>query len=218
MPLRCRIHGEKFHRLLAANISHLTLWPHFLVLNKVYYIMYMRLPFKNIQHITLFSVYAPTLVAYPAVKSSFHSELRRHLNNTPVNDKKSWYLVTSMLDLWGTQWPGRESLEGTALVTAMTMGASCLCSALSANLPLRTQCSIGKITLRQSGCIHGPSIGIFYVLVRRQDLKDVLYTRVVLIAALSCPLQAQAAIYAQAQEEWSFRKEAQCQCASRTWE
>ena len=50
-------------------------------------IVSMRLPLKSSQHLTLFSVYAQTLMAYPAVKNSFYSDLLKHLNNTSANEK-----------------------------------------------------------------------------------------------------------------------------------
>ncbi|GFN94510.1 craniofacial development protein 2 [Plakobranchus ocellatus] len=50
-------------------------------------IISMRLPLEKKQHLTIFSVYAPTLMAEPADKDSFYTDLRQHLNNTPVTDK-----------------------------------------------------------------------------------------------------------------------------------
>ena len=50
-------------------------------------IMSMRLPLEGKQHLTLFSVYAPTLLADPADKDIFYSDLRRLLNNTAEDDK-----------------------------------------------------------------------------------------------------------------------------------
>ena len=50
-------------------------------------IMFMRLPLKNKQYATVFSVYAPTLQAEPAEKDKFYSELRSLLQNTPADDK-----------------------------------------------------------------------------------------------------------------------------------
>jgi len=50
-------------------------------------IISMRLPLEKKQHLTIFSVYAPTLLADSADKDSFYSDLRRLLSNTPANDK-----------------------------------------------------------------------------------------------------------------------------------
>ncbi|GFR91966.1 craniofacial development protein 2 [Elysia marginata] len=50
-------------------------------------IMSMRLPLDKNQHLTLFSVYAPTLQAEPVEKDSFYSELGRLLTNTHAGDK-----------------------------------------------------------------------------------------------------------------------------------
>ncbi|GFS05836.1 endonuclease-reverse transcriptase [Elysia marginata] len=50
-------------------------------------IMSMRLPLDKNQHLTLFSVYAPTLQAEPVEKDSFSSELGRLLTNTHAGNK-----------------------------------------------------------------------------------------------------------------------------------
>ncbi|KAK2554815.1 Craniofacial development protein 2 [Acropora cervicornis] len=50
-------------------------------------IMSMHLLLEGKQHLTLFSVYAPTLLADPADKDIFYSDLRRLLNNTSEDDK-----------------------------------------------------------------------------------------------------------------------------------
>ena len=50
-------------------------------------IMSMRLLLEGKQFLTLSSVYAPTLLADPADKDIFYSDLRRLLNNTPEDDK-----------------------------------------------------------------------------------------------------------------------------------
>ena len=94
-------------------------------------IMSMRLPLEGKQHLTLFSVYAPTLLADPADKDIFYSDLRR-------------LLATSTLELGGILRPGKESLEDTALVTVTTTGASCSSSAQSTNSPSPTQPSNKK--------------------------------------------------------------------------
>ena len=52
-----------------------------------YHIMSMLLPLEGKGHFMLFSVYAPTLLADPAVKDIFYSDLRRLLNNTPEDYK-----------------------------------------------------------------------------------------------------------------------------------
>ena len=50
-------------------------------------IMSMPLPLEGKQHLTLFSVYAPTLLADPVDKDIFYSDLRRLLNNIPEDNK-----------------------------------------------------------------------------------------------------------------------------------
>ena len=51
------------------------------------YIMFMRLPLKSNQNLTLLTVYASNLQVNHEVKNSFYYGLRRHFNNTPANDK-----------------------------------------------------------------------------------------------------------------------------------
>ena len=48
-------------------------------------IISMHLPLKSNQYLTLFSIYAPTLIADLAVKNSLFSDLRRHLKNILAN-------------------------------------------------------------------------------------------------------------------------------------
>ncbi|KAI8495015.1 hypothetical protein Bbelb_270010 [Branchiostoma belcheri] len=50
-------------------------------------IISMRLPLTKKQHVTLFSVYAPTLQADPTDKDKFYTDLRRLVRNTPAGDK-----------------------------------------------------------------------------------------------------------------------------------
>lgn len=47
----------------------------------------MCLPLGGKQHLKLFSVYVPTILADPGDKNIFYSGLRRLLNNTPEDDK-----------------------------------------------------------------------------------------------------------------------------------
>ena len=50
-------------------------------------ILSVRLQLKSNQHLALFIVYAPTILADRSVIDCYYSDLHRHLNNTPVNDK-----------------------------------------------------------------------------------------------------------------------------------
>jgi hypothetical protein len=49
--------------------------------------MSMRLPLKNKQYATLFSVYVPTLEAEPAEKDKFYSEVCSRLQSSPSDEK-----------------------------------------------------------------------------------------------------------------------------------
>ena len=67
----------------------------------------MHLTWKSNQHLMLLSVYAPSVLADPAVKNSFYWDLSRHLN-TPANDAnmliiddyKAWVWRNSMAWKW----------------------------------------------------------------------------------------------------------------------
>ena len=50
-------------------------------------IISMRLPLRNQQYATLFSVYSPTLKAEPAEKDRFYSDLRSLIQSTPADDQ-----------------------------------------------------------------------------------------------------------------------------------
>ena len=50
-------------------------------------IISMRLPLHGNQFLTLFSVYAPTLLAEPAEKDKFYSDLRNLVQSAPADDK-----------------------------------------------------------------------------------------------------------------------------------
>ena len=61
--------------------------------------MSMRLPLEGRQHLTLFSVYAPILLADPADKDSFHSDLRRLLYSTQYVDDLSQQVFADKFQL-----------------------------------------------------------------------------------------------------------------------
>lgn len=142
-------------------------------------IISLRLPLKSTQHLTLFSVYAPTLLADPADKDSFYSDMRRLLNNTPANDKvmilgdfnarvgrdsEAWKGVLGRHGIGNCNDNGRLLLE------------FCTEYQLTITNTIFQQKDRLKTTWMHPRSKHWHLLD--YVLVRQQDLKDVLNTRV----------------------------------------
>ena len=142
-------------------------------------IMSMRLPLKNKQHATLFSVYAPTLQADPAEKDMFYSELRRLLQSTPADDKLlilgdfnarvgqdtvTWKGVLGRHGVGNCNDNGRLPLE------------FCMEQQLVITNTIFQQKDSLKTTWMHPRSKHWHLID--YVLVRRRDLNDILHTRV----------------------------------------
>ena len=123
-------------------------------------IMSMRVLLEGKQHLTLFSVYAPTLLADLADKDIFYSDLRRLLNNTPEDDK-----VLILGDFNARVGKDCQAWQGVlgrlASVTVTTMGASCSSSAQSTNLSSPTQSFNKKTAWKLPGCTPGQNIGTY---------------------------------------------------------
>ncbi|XP_029648839.1 craniofacial development protein 2-like [Octopus sinensis] len=142
-------------------------------------IISMRLPLESKQHLTLFSVYAPTLLADPADKDSFYSDLRTLLNNTPANDKvlilgdinarvrrnsEAWKGVLGRHGIGGCNDNGHLLLE------------FCTEHQLAITNTIFQQKDRLKTTWMHLRSKHWHLLD--YVLVRQRDLKDVLHIRV----------------------------------------
>ena len=142
-------------------------------------IMSMRLPLRNDQYVTLFSVYAPTLQAEPVEKDKFYSELRSQLQSTPANDKviilgdfnarvgqdaNAWKGVLGRHGVGNCNDNGRLLLE------------FCTEQQLVITNTIFQQKDSLKTTWMHPRSKHWHLID--YVLVRQRDLKDVLHTRV----------------------------------------
>ena len=142
-------------------------------------IMSMRLPLEGKQHLTLFSVYAPTLLADPADKDIFYSDLRRLLTNTPEDDKvlilgdfnarvgkdsEAWQGVLGRHGVGNCNDNGRLLLE------------FCAEHHLAITNTIFQQKDSLKTTWMHPRSKHWHLLD--YVLVRKRDLKDVLHTRV----------------------------------------
>ena len=142
-------------------------------------IISMRLPLGNKQHITLFSVYSPTLKADPADKNKFYCDLRSLVRNTPADDKviilgdfnarvgrdsESWKGVLGKHGVGNCNDNGRLLLEFcTELQLIIT------------NTIFQQKDSL-KTTWMHPRSKHWHLID--YVLVRQKDQSDVLHTRV----------------------------------------
>ena len=86
-------------------------------------IISMCLPLHGNQFLTLFSVYAPTLLAEPE-KDKFYSDMRNLVQSAPADHK---VIVPGNFNarVGRTQKPGKEFLVNMALETAMTTGGFC---------------------------------------------------------------------------------------------
>ena len=141
-------------------------------------IMLMRLPLEG-KHLTLFSVYAPTLLADPADKDIFYSDLRRLLNNTPEDDK-----VLILGDF--NARVGRDSEAWKGVLGRHGVGNCNDNGRLLLEFCAEHQLVITNTTFQQKDCLkttwmHPRSKHwhlLDFVLVRQRDLKDVLHTRV----------------------------------------
>ena len=142
-------------------------------------IMSMRLPLEGKQHLTLFSVYAPTLLADPADKDIFYSDLRRLLNNTPEDDK-----VLILGDF--NARVGRDSEAWKGVLGRHGVGNCNDNGRLLLEFCAEHQLAITNTTFQQKDSLkttwmHPRSKHwhlLDFVLVRQRDLKDVLHTRV----------------------------------------
>ena len=142
-------------------------------------IVSMRLPLKNKQYATLFSVYAPTLQAEPAEKDKFYSELRSFPQGTPADDK---LLILGDLNVRVGQgavtWKGILGRHGVG--NCNDNGRLLLEFCTEQQLVITNTIFQKKDSLKTTW-IHPQSKHwhlIDYVLARQRDLKDILYIRV----------------------------------------
>jgi len=143
------------------------------------HIMSMRLPLKNKQYATLFSVYAPTLQAEFAEKDKFYSELRNLIQSTPADDK-----VIILGDFNArvgedaTAWKGVLGRHGVGNCNDNGRWLLELCTEqqlVITNTIFHQKDSL-KTTWMHPRSRHWHLID--YVIVRHRDLKDVLHTGV----------------------------------------
>uniref|UniRef100_A0A0L8FII4 Endonuclease/exonuclease/phosphatase domain-containing protein n=1 Tax=Octopus bimaculoides TaxID=37653 RepID=A0A0L8FII4_OCTBM len=135
------------------------------------HIISICLPLKSKQHLMLFSVYAPTLLADPADKDCFYSDLRRLLSNTPANDK-----VLILGDFNARAGRDSEAWKGLFGRHRCLLLEFCTEHQLAITNKTYQQKDCLKTTSRHPRSKHWHLLD--YVLVRQWDLKDVLHTRV----------------------------------------
>jgi len=142
-------------------------------------IMSMRLPLKNKQYATLFSVYAPTLQAELAEKDKFYSELRSLIQSTPADDK---VIIlgdfNARVGKDATAWKGVLGRHGVGNCNDNRRLLLELCTEqqLVITNTIFQQKDNLKTTWMHPRSKHWQLID--YVLVHHRDLKDVLHTRV----------------------------------------
>jgi len=142
-------------------------------------IMSMRMPLSNDQHVTLFSIYSPTLQADQAEKDKFYSELRTLVKNAPSEDK---ILILGDFNARVGQdseaWKGVLGKHGVGKCNDNGRLLLELCSELQLVITntIFQQKDSHKTTWMHPRSKHWHLID--YVLVRKRDLKDVLHTRV----------------------------------------
>ncbi|GFS21415.1 RNA-directed DNA polymerase from mobile element jockey-like protein [Elysia marginata] len=141
-------------------------------------IMSMRLALDKNQHLTLFSVYAPTLQAEPVEKDNFYSELGRLLTNTHAGDK---VLILGDFNarLGGDSdaWDGILGRHGVGNCNdnGRLLLGFCTEHQLTVTNTVFQQKDRLKTTWMHPRSKHWHLLD--YILVRKQDLRDVLHTR-----------------------------------------
>ncbi|XP_069741682.1 craniofacial development protein 2-like [Narcine bancroftii] len=142
-------------------------------------IMSMRLPLQNKRHITLISVYAPTLQVEPAEKDKFYTDLRNLIQRTPTADK-----VVILGDFNARvgkdseTWPGILGKHGVGKCNdnGRLLLELCAEQRLVITNTLFQQRDSLKTTWMHPRSKHWHLLD--YILVRESDKRDVLHTRV----------------------------------------
>ena len=157
----------------------------------------MRLPLKNKQYATLFSVYAPTLQAEPAEKDKFYAELRNLSQGTPADDK---LLILGDFNAR----VGQDAVTWKGILSRHGVGNCNDNGRLLLEFCMEQQLVITNTIFQQKGSLKTTWMDprskhwhlIDYVLARQRDLKDILHTRVMPSAECHTPsaLQTQVAL------------------------
>ncbi|RXN33787.1 craniofacial development 2 [Labeo rohita] len=142
-------------------------------------IISMRLPLRCQQHVTFLSIYSPTLLAEPAEKDKFYTDLHNLLQRTPADDK-----VIILGDF--NARVGRDSEAWQGVLGKHGVGSCndnghlllefCAEQQLSITNTIFQQKDSRKTTWMHPHSKHWHLID--YVLVRQKDRSDVLHTRV----------------------------------------
>ena len=142
-------------------------------------IMSMRLLLEGKQHLTLFSVYAPTLLADPADKDIFYSDLRRLLNNTPEDDKV--LILGDFNARAGKDCQAWQGVLGRHGVGNCNDNGRLLLDLCAGHQLVITNSIFQEKDRLKTTWMHPRSKHwhlLDYVLVRKRDLRHVLHTRV----------------------------------------
>ena len=141
--------------------------------------MSMLLPLEGKQHLTLFTVYAPALLADTEEKDIFYSDLRRLLTNIPEDNK---VLILGNLNTR----VGKDSKAWQGVLGRHSVGNCNDNGRLLLKLCGEHQLAITNTIFHQKDSLKTSWMQpqskhwhlLDYVLVRKWDLKDVLLTRV----------------------------------------
>ncbi|RXN24107.1 craniofacial development 2 [Labeo rohita] len=139
----------------------------------------MRLPLRRQQHVPSLSVYSPTLLAEPAEKDKFYTDLRNLLQKTPADDK-----VIILGDF--NARVGRDSEAWQGVLGKHGVGSCNDSGCLLLEFCAEQQLSITNTIFQQKDSrkttwMHPRSKHWHltdYVLVHQKDHSDVLHTRV----------------------------------------
>ena len=142
-------------------------------------IMSMHLLLEGKQHLTLFSVYAPTLLADPADKDIFYSDLRRLLSNTSEDDK---VLILGDFNAGvGKDCQAWQGVLGRHSVGNCNDNGRLLLELFAEHQLVITNTIFQQKDSLKTTWMHPRSKHwhlLDNVLVRKRDLRDVLHTRV----------------------------------------
>ncbi|KAI8483438.1 hypothetical protein Bbelb_387700 [Branchiostoma belcheri] len=140
--------------------------------------MSMRLPLLNKHHATLFSVYAPTLLADPSEKDTFYTDLRHLIQSTPENDKV--FVLGDFNARVGRDFEVWKGVIGKHGIGNCNDNGRLLLELCSEQKIVITNTIFQQKDRHRTIWMHPRSRHwhlIDYILVRQRDLQDVLHTR-----------------------------------------
>ena len=142
-------------------------------------LMKFRIPLTSHRYATIFSVYAPTLMAESEDKDQFYEQLDQELNRVPSTDKL--LLMGDFNARVGTDHMAWSGVIGRHGCGNMNDNGHRLLSLCSQNQLFITNTGFTLKPIHKGTWVHPRSKHahmLDYVITRQQDLKDVLITRV----------------------------------------